>query len=202
MLLNRPKNIDVARMVIEEYINANYIVNGKLTFENINGTHIVNCSGTVKVKNKKIEKLTDGFVWGVVGGDFDCSYCINLKSLEGAPEKVVNFSCLECDNLKSLEGSPKEVRGFFVCTRCDGLESLEGMSKKIGRSLSCAHCKNLKSLKGAPKKVGMNFYCHGCENLKSLEGAPEKVRGDFYCRNCKNLRLTDEDRQKYKICDY
>lgn len=36
-LLNRPKNIDVARMAAEEYINNNYKIDGKLTFENVNG---------------------------------------------------------------------------------------------------------------------------------------------------------------------
>ena len=36
-LLNRPKNLDVARMVAEEYIRANYTVKGNLTFENVRG---------------------------------------------------------------------------------------------------------------------------------------------------------------------
>ena len=56
-LLNRPKNIDVTRMVAEEYINANYNHSSELTFENVNGVCIVNCDGSVYVKNKNIEKL-------------------------------------------------------------------------------------------------------------------------------------------------
>ena len=41
----------------------NYDIFGDLTYENVDGVYIVNCDGTVLIKNKKIEKLTDGFVW-------------------------------------------------------------------------------------------------------------------------------------------
>ena len=54
MLLNRPKTIDVARMVAEEYINANYTVYGNLTFENVNGVCVVNCDSDVSIKYKRI----------------------------------------------------------------------------------------------------------------------------------------------------
>lgn len=73
---------------IKDYINNNYNISGNLTFENINEIYVVNCDGDVEVKNKKIVKLTDGFVWGEVKGDFDCSECNNLKSLEGAPKVI------------------------------------------------------------------------------------------------------------------
>ena len=62
MLLNRSKNIDFTRMVIEEYINTNYNVKGKLTYEIVNGIYIVNCDDNIYIKNKKIEKLTEGFM--------------------------------------------------------------------------------------------------------------------------------------------
>ena len=62
MLLNRSKNIDFARMVIEEYINTNYEICGNLTYENANGIYIVNCDDNIYIKNKKIEKLTEGFM--------------------------------------------------------------------------------------------------------------------------------------------
>ena len=98
-LLNRPKNLDVANIAAEEYINTNYIIKGKLTFENVNGTYIANCDGHVEVKNKKIVKLTEGFEWGIVTGSFDCFECKNLESLEGAPKN----SKIECDErLKKL----------------------------------------------------------------------------------------------------
>ena len=110
-LLNRKKNIDVTRLaqtVAEEYINTNYIIKGKLTFENVRGVCIVNCEGGVEVKNKNIVKLTDGFVQGEVKGKFDYSKCKNLESLEGAPEYVgEDFNYIRCENLKSLEGAQK-----------------------------------------------------------------------------------------------
>ena len=157
-LLNRKKNIDVARLAAEEYINTNYIIKGKLTFETVNGIYIANCDGHVEVKNKKIVKLTDGFVQGEVKGKFDCSECKNLESLEGTPKEVGrNFDCSNCTNLKSLKGVPKEVGGYFYCS----------------------HCNNLTSLEGAPEYVGEDFNCIRCENLKSLEGAPKVIKGRF-----------------------
>ena len=95
VLLEKLENTNVAQTAAEEYINDNYFITGHLTYENVNGVCVVNCDGNVKVKNKKIEKLTDGFVWGDVKGDFICSNCINLKSLEGVPKNVGgNFGLL------------------------------------------------------------------------------------------------------------
>ena len=179
-LLNRPKNINaanVASAIAEEYINANYTIDGKLTFENVNGVYIVHCDRHVYVKNEKIEKLTDGFMWGEVKGNFDCTQCSNLKSLEGAPEKVGrNFYCGGCNSLTSLEGAPKEVGEDFYCKNCPNLTSLEGAPKKVGGSFSCSYCKALRTLKGAPEEVGGNFYCYYCDRLESLKGTPKKVR--------------------------
>lgn len=64
---------------------------------------MVNCDGDVEVKNKDIEKLTDGFVWGEVRYRFDCSQCFKLKSLEGAPKACYNFYCGGTD-ITSLKG--------------------------------------------------------------------------------------------------
>ena len=121
---------------IKDYINNNYNISGNLTFENINEIYVVNCDGDVEVKNKKIIKLTNGFVWGEVKGDFDCS---------------------ECNNLESLEGAPKEVSGYFDCSNCKKLESLEGSPEKVGGYFDCSRCENLKSLEGAPKEVKGRF---------------------------------------------
>lgn len=154
-LLNRPKNIDVSQVAVAEYININYKTKGKLTYKATNGIYIVNCNGDVNVENKEIGKLTEGFVWEEVKGDFDCSLCWDLKSLEGAPKKVGGtFNCSNCQNLKSIVGAPKEVGLNFICS----------------------DCKNLISLKGAPEKVGEYFYCYNCQNLTSLKGAPKKAK--------------------------
>ena len=157
LLLEELENTNVVQTAVEEYINANYNFEGELTYESINGICVVNCNGNVEVKNKKIEKLTDGFVWGNVNGEFDCRRCLKLESLEGAPKEVnKDFLCALCTHLTSLKGAPKRVDGEF----------------------NCSYCRGLKTLEGAPKKVG-SFYCHYCDNLTSLEGAPK--RGKIYC---------------------
>ena len=177
MLLNRPKNIDVARMVAEEYINTNYTIKGNLSFENVNGICIVNCDGDVRVTNGTIPKLTEGFVWGEIKGDFDCSWCTELKSLEGAPEKVsTDFYCSYCKSLETLKGAPKEVGGAFGCLRCDNISSLEGAPEQVGGNFYCTNCKNLRTLEGAPEKVRKDFNCRWCDKLESLEGAPKKAK--------------------------
>ena len=173
--------------VVEDWINEHYDYWGNLTIRQSDSKkypekYIADCSAMVRVKQKyrdKMTSLTNGmFRWGNVDGGFVCKMCKNLKSLEGAPEKVSgDFSCYDCDNLRSLEGAPKYVGAIFTCILCE----------------------NLTSLKGAPKEVGRVFNCSYCDNLRSLKGAPEKVGGDFYCSNCKKLIVTDEDRKKYNI---
>ena len=129
-LLNRPKNIDVVSIAAEEHINTNYNIEDKLTFENVNGVCIVNCDGDVQVTNGTMSKLTEGFVWGEIRGDFNCSWCAELKSLEGAPETVGGFfDCSSCKNLKSLKGAPGYVGKDFFCDKCENLKSLEGAPK-------------------------------------------------------------------------
>ena len=131
---------------------------------NKDGKFEVLSTGDVVVKNKQINSLTNGsFIWTNIKGDFICSDCNLLKSLEGAPKEVGrDFSCGYCNLITSLEGAPKEVSCTF----------------------SCINCNALKSLEGAPEKVGRNFYCNYCISLISLKGAPKEVNGDFSCVNC------------------
>ena len=145
-----PKN---DKKVVEEWIKNNYIIAGKLT---ISDDFVVDCSGDVYVKNRNIESLTNGlFSWGDVRGDFDCTGCNNLKSLEGAPENV---------------------GGDFYCKKCEKLTSLEGGPEIVGRNFSCSNCENLKTLKGAPKKIGRGFWCSDCLNLKITDSDRKKYK--------------------------
>ena len=44
------------------------------------------------------------------------SYCDNLTSLEGVPEKVgEDFSCWACHNLTSAKGLPMHIGGEIYC---------------------------------------------------------------------------------------
>ena len=183
---------------IIKWIRDNFSVSGRLT---ITKDFVVDCSGSVDVKNESITSLTNGkFKWGKINMNFGCSYCDNLTSLEGAPKSVGrDFDCSNCTKLKSLEGAPEEVGGDFYCGYCVKLETLEGAPKSVGGGFYCESCINLKSLKGAPEKVEGVFNCNYCDKLTSLKGASKNVSGNFECRKCNNLKITDSDRKKYKI---
>ena len=154
---------DLIRDIVIQFLKDNYIgiSNIKVSKEpNVDGKYVVDSKKNIEVNWKgrnhwNITSLTnDMFVFGNVAGDFLCSHCDSLISLEGSPQKVGgNFDCSWCKNLTSLEGAPKEVGGEFRCVWCKNLTSLEGASEKIGKVLDCRGCDNLKSLKDAPKNV-------------------------------------------------
>ena len=85
---------------------------------NVDGKYEVSSLRGVEVKNKSITSLTNGmFIWGKIGGTFDCAYSHSLTSLKGAPERIgSSFYCAGCKSLTSLEGAPKEVGGDFNCS--------------------------------------------------------------------------------------
>ena len=191
----------IDKLIVREWIMTNYHINGDLT---ISDDLVVDCSGDVSAINEKVESLTNGlFRWGEVGGVFYCDHCVNLKSLKGAPKIVgESFYCDGCDKLTSLEGAPEKVGKSFGCSGCSGLTTLKGAPKKTDNGFYCNGCENLTSLEGAPEEVGWSFVCSYCKNLTSLEGAPEKVGRLFDCDNCPNLKITDSDREKYKLHKY
>ena len=85
-----------------------------------NGKYEVYGKSDIKVRNSKIEYLTNGlFVWDSVARDFICSGCRRLKSLEGAPRKVGDsFDISGCIELESLKGGPEKVGYNFSCSSC------------------------------------------------------------------------------------
>jgi hypothetical protein len=80
-----------------------------------------------------------------------------------------DFSCSGCDNLVSLEGAPREVGGYFDCDYCENLTSLEGAPERVEGNFFCSYCPNLASLKGAPEIVGGGFICDYCPKLPKWE---------------------------------
>lgn len=170
--------------LIEKFLKENYNISGTYTISN----DVVDVKGSVTVKNRKMRNLTNGlFSFGVVSGLFDCADCLQLTSLEGAPEKTrICFDCARCSKLKTLKGAPKEVGGF-ICIGCSGLTSLEGAPEKVEGAFDCSQCHSLKSLEGAPDEVGDRFSCSGCQKLTSLKGSPRNVEGNFVCTDCPRL---------------
>ena len=122
-------------------------------------------------------------------GNFSCSGCTSLTSLEGSPSSVTGFfSCAGCTSLTSLEGSPNTVDGDFRGHSCKSITSLKGAPSSVGGIFSCGHNSSLISLEGAPNSVGSHFSCYGCTSLTSLKGAPNSVGDDFSCNMCPSLR--------------
>ena len=190
---------DVKKFIEDNYNNISRYC--EFIFDDKRGKYIVNCKQSVRFESEE-EYLTNGlFEWGEVGRYFHCRGCENLKSLEGAPERVEwQFNCELCPNLETLKGGPKYVGGYFDCSKCPKLTTLEGSPEKVDGEFSCSDCIGLKSLKGAPEimKNG-GFDCSHCPNLESLEGAPKKIGGIFtkksrsffncsYCHKLENLK--------------
>ena len=174
------------KLEIEKFIEDNYKCK-RFTISNKpnkDGKFIVD--GTdILVTNKNITSLTNNlFIWGKVTGNFHCTFCKSLTSLEGAPEKVAgSFGCNNCNSLTSLKGAPGKVGGYFSCSQCNSLKSLKGAPEEVGGDFNCSECKYLKSLEGAPKEVGGDFECGNCKSLTSLDHLPKYIHGNLYILN-------------------
>ena len=143
-----------------------YTINDKLE---------VNLLGGADLNKKELKELPSYIQFGVVRGDFFCSY----------------------NKLTTLRGFPKEVRGKFYCIG-NLLTSLEGAPEKVGEIFDCSN-NNLVSLEGAPKEVGWDFNCSG-NKLKSLKGAPRKA-GGFKCGNNTTQFTKDDVKKVCKVED-
>ena len=89
------------REEIKHFLKDNFKTNSTYQISkkpNKEGKFEVLSDGTVSVKNEHITSLTNGsFIWTNIKGNFNCSECDLLTSLEGAPEKVGwNFNCIHC----------------------------------------------------------------------------------------------------------
>lgn len=109
-----------------------------------------------------------------VGGNFDCSNCEKLASLEGSPTTVGgNFNCSGCTELVTLRGAPQTVAGGFSCGSCASLTTLVGGPVAVQCSFMCTLCPNLLTLDGCSAFIGGSlFYNRGIGNhdIKSLTG--------------------------------
>lgn len=81
---------------------------------------IVSYGGNVSVKDKNISSLTSGiFKWQHIGGNFDCSGCKNLTSLEGGP--------LYCDKDFICNNCGKKFTKLEVKKVCVGVKGFRHM---------------------------------------------------------------------------
>lgn len=195
---------EIRRFIIDNYRGHSYVRISSLP--NVQGKFEAYSRKRLKVKNLSIEHLTNGlFVWSEVKGDFDCSNCAKLKSLEGAPKIVGgSFICSGCRTLTSLVGAPQNVNMDFNCSGCVNLTNLKGSPQRVGNNLICNDMRELKdldgipfnitgiickfssisSLNGSPEHLKGSMTCSGCYNLRSLKGAPTRIGGNFNCSKC------------------
>lgn len=188
------------RDLVKKFLSENYTGSYLIPYSpNKDGLYEISVTKRIAVKNKSIEALTNGlFIFTVCNGDFDCSNCYNLKSLEGAPKKIKGvFICSFCKSLTSLKGGPEHTSGIYYCNDCN-LESLEGAPNKLS-AINCAGNHRIENLKGLPKKISTpnkkykaeqcKLVCNNIKGLKTLEGCPEEIQGWFDVSNCPNLDL-------------
>jgi len=101
-----------------------YWCNEQLESWTVNSEGKVDVNGHANILDKKIKRFPVSF--GTVSGDFFCSRCASLESLEGAPTLVKgDFFCNICTSLKTLEGAPTLVKGKFFCYGCFSLPAVQ-----------------------------------------------------------------------------
>ena len=107
-------NIDESiREEIKHFLKDNFKTNSTYQISkkpNKDGKFEVSSNGYIEVKNEDITSLTNGlFIWTNIQGNFICSDCESLISLEGAPEKVGGiFYCGGC-GIKFTNDDVKKV---------------------------------------------------------------------------------------------
>jgi hypothetical protein len=116
ILKNQDKNIKDS---IKQFLKDNYEGAAACKISktpNENGKFVVDCAKSLRVINKSITSLTNGyFEFGFIKGEFECDHCKSLTSLEGAPEKVGGyFRCIDCKSLKTLEDVPKQLKEKII----------------------------------------------------------------------------------------
>lgn len=210
-------NDDLAADIITNWINDNWLVDGKLTIKFEGNTRVVDCSGNVRYP--KTGKITnDMFVWGNVMGDFvfnaldtdtnkvktfiglglprfvggtlNLHSFTNVTNLDGLPNNVGSLHISGFKKLASLKGCPINVDNRFTITLCASLKGLDYLPEHIGGNITINHNVNLLSIDGlsaVTNVVNGDLYINSNYKLKSLQGCPSIVDGVFSCEKCKAL---------------
>ena len=117
----------------------------------------VNVNGKVNIKALSLEYIPVRF--GIVNGDFDCSFNKELKSVEGAPNWVkgrADFThCESLTNLDYLGLMGFQCEDTSVFDSCFALERVSSTGKMMySHGYIFSRCPKLESLKGIGKIFG------------------------------------------------
>ena len=131
---------NIIRLKVQEYLDKCYYKSKWVISQkrNSDGKFEVSSKDSVQLdyENNATKLTNEYFVFYKINGDFDCSHC-------------------EC--LETLEGAPQVIRGNFLCYDCPSLEKLDTHTKEVYDNFDISNCTELKSLKGAPEEIGGYF---------------------------------------------
>jgi hypothetical protein len=123
-----------------------------------------------KIYNNEYSKLN-------VNKTFDCSWCVNLTSLEGVPNSITgDFIFNNCESLTSLEEAPTSVIGDVIGFQCYKITSLEGIGKDylelIDGDIFISHtiCENILGLLKIQKLRYVDLLGYNKEPLNTAIG--------------------------------
>lgn len=137
--------------------------------------------------------------FGIIEGDFNCSYC-ELTTLKGCPDIVKgNFNCRR-NSLTTLKYFPQYIDGNIDCSGND-LTSLKGVPEIINGTFCCSF-NQLTNLIEGPKIVKGDFNC-SVNKLITLEGCPE-IGKTFYLNHNKltSLKYCPKNIKENLVCHY
>lgn len=114
-------DLDLAATALSEI----YYDNSDFEHDTINRDNIIlhgdriEYKGSLKVTDNECSSLKlKNFTLFKVHGDFVCTFCRNLESLEGAPEEVGGSFYCNNSYILSLEGGPRRVKYVYDCSVC------------------------------------------------------------------------------------
>lgn len=111
------RNVGVGKIrLIEDWINSQTTIIGSYT---INKDETIDVNGSIWLNDNKIKTMPEYIKFGKIDGNFNCSGCENLESLEGAPEKVDgHFVCYGTRLSKEdVRNVAKQVKGNVYCSK-------------------------------------------------------------------------------------
>jgi len=171
------KLIESKRLVIE----GDYIIK--------NG--VINVIGNVKLRG--LEHIPIKF--GVIDGNFNCSFC-GLLSFDNAPHTVTGNVDAQANKFINLRNCPKNIGKNLVLNGNRVLSNLQGCPETINGTLDLYGC-NISSLQGISKKITKNLML-GKNMITGLSSFPDSVGGSVDITDNYIVDISDDIIKKVK----
>jgi len=132
----------------------------------------INVKGNVKLRGLSYLPIS----FGVVDGDFNCSFC-GLLDMTGTPHTITGNMEAQSNKFLNLSGCPENIGGNLVLNGNRTLMNLSGCPKNINGTLDLYGC-NLAILQGIANTIGGNLIL-GKNRLNGLGYFPNSVGGSL-----------------------